>query len=120
MVEAQRRWGGMAQVVVGKPCPSSLRKTNTMKNWKHMALVAALIGLSPATHAQGGAQRNMHKYGATAGQQAGSGSHQGSGAGQGGQKHGQSHSRDASQIGGEDALRDRMRVHTPTTSTVTQ
>lgn len=32
MVEAQRRWGGMAQVVVGKPCPSSLRKTNTMKN----------------------------------------------------------------------------------------
>ncbi|MYZ52424.1 hypothetical protein [Malikia spinosa] len=90
-----------------------------MKNWKHMALLAALIGLSAATHAQE-TERKMHKYGATAGQQAGSGSHQGSGAGQGSQKRGQSHSRDASQIGGEDALRDRIRVHTPTTSTVTQ
>ena len=64
-----------------------------MKNWKHMALLAALIGLSTTMHAQEGAQRKMHKNGATAGQQAVSGSHQGTGA-QGSQKRSQSHKLD--------------------------
>ena len=89
-----------------------------MKNLKTIAVIAIFAGLSVGAYAQGSGQGKMNKYGGGS-QQAGQGSHQGGGTRT--QTHTQSRTQDGTHVGGEAALRDRMRSQTPTTgTTVTQ
>ena len=86
-----------------------------MKNWKHATLIALFIGLSATVHDQGGGQGKMYKHGASGTQTAGQGAQKRNGGGQGTQTRTQ----DGTHIGGEEALRERMRTQTPTAPTTT-
>ena len=84
-----------------------------MKNWKFVALLAVVVGMSSAAFAQGGQGKMSRNGGGT--QQIG----QGSAGGQGTLTRSQSRTQDGTHVGGEEALRERIRSQTPTT-TVTQ
>ena len=90
-----------------------------MKNWKHVAILALAVGLGASVYAQGSGQGKMYKHGANGTQPSGQGAHQG--GGQGNQARTQTRIQDGSHIGGEEALRERMRTqtHTPVVSTPT-
>lgn len=102
-------------VVVGDPALCLSTKETLMKNWKHATLIALFIGLSATAHAQGGGQGKMYKHGASGTQTAGQGGQKRNGGGQGTQTRTQ----DGTHIGGEEALRERMRTQTPTAPTTT-